>query len=723
MAKALSVPPPSSFTIAGESVSALSQKWTTWLSRFNIYAAAAGISDDSQKRSLLLHIAGPEVQEVFDTLTDTGTRFDEAVNKLNTHFKPCTNITFQRHVFRKEEQKDSESITQYVVRLKKLADTCNFGDEKDNCIRDQVVDKCKSQSLRKKLLAEKDLTLQKTLEIAQAKEASELQAAQIAEDDKAFAIKSNQTYSHHRKVMTPNNNRLGSTPHSAKSRSTPHNGPPRPPQTLNRQRQGSDITCSRCGLKGHAGHQCRCTQNKTCYSCGKVGHFASMCRSLPPNTTNCLADHMADLELKSEADDCDFIQCSCPDCVYVLGVDRHNTTLFKVGSADISLLIDSGASCNILNGSDSTILKDHGVKFLSCNRTLKPYMSPAIKVTQKLITTIKHENQEIEAEFLVTNGNQPSLLGKSTALKLGVLHVVDQVIEKGLSSPLDLFPGITKGVGKLKNHTVTIDIDPSVPGVARKHSRVPFHIRDKVDAELDRLMKEDIIEKVNSPTKWVSRIVTPPKPKKPDQIRMCVDMREANQCVLRTRHVTPTIDELIADLNGATVMSKIDLRSGYHQLELDPKSRDITTFSTHSGLFRYKRLIFGLNSAAEIFQHTIQELISDIQGAKNVSDDIIVFGVDRESHDKALHATLGRLHESGLTVNEEKCEFYKSEIEFFGFIFSADGLKPDPNKVKALKLAQKPQNLSELRSFLGMVQYSSRFIADFATIVEPLRKS
>ena len=82
MAKALSVPPPSSFTIAGESVSALSQKWTTWLSRFNIYAAAAGISDDSQKRSLLLHIAGPEVQKVFDTLTDTGTRFDEALNKL-----------------------------------------------------------------------------------------------------------------------------------------------------------------------------------------------------------------------------------------------------------------------------------------------------------------------------------------------------------------------------------------------------------------------------------------------------------------------------------------------------------------------------------------------------------------------------------------------------------------------------------------------------------------
>ena len=137
--------------------------------------------------------------------------------------------------------------------------------------------------------------------------------------------------------------------------------------------------------------------------------------------------------------------------------------------------------------------------------------------------------------------------------------------------------------------------------VARKHSRVPFHLRDKVAAEIDKLIRADIIEKVTGPTEWVLRIVTPPKPKKPEEIRLCVDMRKANKAILRTHHVTPTIDELVSGLRGATFFSKIDLRSGYHQLVLSPECRYITTFSIHVGLYRYKRLSFGVNSAAEVF--------------------------------------------------------------------------------------------------------------------------
>jgi hypothetical protein len=330
-------------------------------------------------------------------------------------------------------------------------------------------------------------------------------------------------------------------------------------------------------------------------------------------------------------------------------------------------------------------------------------MSTPLKVKKCITASIYHPaspSVKAEAEFLDVEGNQPSLLGKVTAVQLGVLNMVNNVVDDSVpdSSPIRQYPGLGVGVGKLKNHLVKIHVDKSVPPVARKHSRVPFHLRRQVDEELQRLEKEDIIEKVTGPTEWVSRIVTPPKPKKPSEIRICVDMREANKAVIRTRHVTPTIDELVADLHGATVFSKIDLRSGYHQLELDPGSRDITTFSTHSGLYRYKRLIFGLSSAAEIFQHTIQELIADIPGSKNVSDDIICFGKDQAEHDRALHATLSRLHTSGLTVNAEKCEFNASSIEFYGYIFSAQGLSPDPKKVQALRDAARPQNASEVRS-------------------------
>jgi hypothetical protein len=119
-------------------------------------------------------------------------------------------------------------------------------------------------------------------------------------------------------------------------------------------------------------------------------------------------------------------------------------------------------------------------------------------------------------------------------------------------------------------------------------------------------------------------------------------MRQPNRAILRERHITPTIDNLILDLNGATVFSKIDLNPGYHQLELAPESRYITTFSTHRGLRRYTRLNFGTSSAAEVFQDAIQEVLSGIDGASNVSDDIIIFGTDQAAHDKARHAVFER---------------------------------------------------------------------------------
>lgn len=107
----------------------------------------------------------------------------------------------------------------------------------------------------------------------------------------------------------------------------------------------------------------------------------------------------------------------------------------------------------------------------------------------------------------------------------------------------------------------------------------------------------DIIEAVYRPTPWISPIVPVAKPEQPDKIRICVDGPEANRAIQRERHITPTVDEVTYDLNGSKVFSKLDLVAGYHQVELHPDSRYITTFSTHIGLFRYKRLNFGINSA------------------------------------------------------------------------------------------------------------------------------
>ena len=172
----------------------------------------------------------------------------------------------------------------------------------------------------------------------------------------------------------------------------------------------------------------------------------------------------------------------------------------------------------------------------------------------------------------------------------------------------------------------------------------------------------------------------------------------------------PTLDDLITDLNGATTFSTLDLRNGYHQLELHPSSRYITTFSTHVALYRYKRLMFGINSASEIFQNTVAELLRDLPGCRNISDDIIVYGKTVAEHNTKLTAVLDRLRTNNVRLNREKCKISRKTVTFYGHVFGAHGLRADPAKISSITEAARPVNASDVRSLLGMAQYVARFI-------------
>ncbi|KAM7281182.1 uncharacterized protein ISCGN_005682 [Ixodes scapularis] len=239
--------------------------------------------------------------------------------------------------------------------------------------------------------------------------------------------------------------------------------------------------------------------------------------------------------------------------------------------------------------------------------------------------------------------------------------------------------------GKLKNVQVHLHIDKAIAPAAQPHRRNPFAVRSKVEEKISQLLTLDIIEEATGPTPWLSPVVIVPKPHSPEDIRLCIDMKCANRAILRERHVCPTIDDVITALNGSTLFTKLDLKDGYHQLELDNESRTITTFATHNKLYRYKRLMFGINAAAEVFQETIRQVLNGIPHVLNISDDILVFGKTKDEHDQALQATLERLTENGLTVNPRKCLFAQKELCFFGHIFSDSGIRTDPQKIAALK--------------------------------------
>ena len=240
--------------------------------------------------------------------------------------------------------------------------------------------------------------------------------------------------------------------------------------------------------------------------------------------------------------------------------------------------------------------------------------------------------------------------------ELGLLRVapelpitINQIAVGSTQGIVDKHDAVFRGIGKLKDYQLKIHVDPEITLVAQPQRRVPFHVRKDVDKKLKELQDLDIIEDVEGPTPWVAPLVAVPKSN--GGVRVCVDTRRANKAVIRERHPIPTLEEMLAALNGAAVFSKLDLRWGYHQVELHPESRVLTTFSMHNGLKCYKRLIFGLSSAPETYQYVIQQTLQRIPGARNISDDIIMFGTDQRSHDKNLELTLLRLESKGLTLN------------------------------------------------------------------------
>ena len=169
-------------------------------------------------------------------------------------------------------------------------------------------------------------------------------------------------------------------------------------------------------------------------------------------------------------------------------------------------------------------------------------------------------------------------------------------------------PELFNGVGKLNDYELTIHIDKTVKPIAQPIRRLPFKVREKVDKKLEELEAKGIIESVSGPTPWVSSLVAVHKPN--GDVRVCVDMRRANEAIQRERHPIPTVNEILHDLNEATIFSKLDLREGYHQIMLkDDGPRDITTFVTNKGLYRYNRLNFGISSASEMYQHVIEQVL------------------------------------------------------------------------------------------------------------------
>ena len=160
---------------------------------------------------------------------------------------------------------------------------------------------------------------------------------------------------------------------------------------------------------------------------------------------------------------------------------------------------------------------------------------------------------------------------------------------------------------------------------------------------------------------------------------MCLDPRNLNKAIRREHFKLPTREEVMAQLAGAKVLSKLDAKSGFWQLKLTPSSSQLCTFATPFGRYRFKRLTFGITSAPEVYHRTIHGIFEDLPGVDTSMDDIIIWGESTKVHDHRLRAVLQRCREVNLKLNPAKCEIGVLELTFLGNVVSVEGLKADPS--------------------------------------------
>ena len=385
----------------------------------------------------------------------------------------------------------------------------------------------------------------------------------------------------------------------------------------------------------------------------------------------------------------------------------------------MQLGVNGQNTCIKLETGHTTWLKDQ--KLVKPKQTLRGPGNIQIPVIGMFQANLSYCRRKVTEPVCVVPDQTCPLLSRNACVALGLISCTDEGIGDVTTQHADFkteFPSLFIGLGKVKTE-VHITLQPDTkPFCIYTPRKIPHPLLPKVKQELDSMLERGVISPVTAPTAWCSALVPVPKPS--GDVRLCVDLTQLNRAVQREIHPMPSVDESLAKLGKSRYFTKLDANSRFWQLPLDEKSKLLTTFVTPFGRYRFNCLPFGISSAPEIFQRTMSEILNGLEGVICQMDDVLVHGANQEEHDRRVRATLHRLQEAGITLNIEKCQFYKTSVKFLGSIIDEQGIHADPTKTKAISEFPPPQNAKDLQRFMGMVNHLGKFVPQLAEKSEPL---
>ena len=313
------------------------------------------------------------------------------------------------------------------------------------------------------------------------------------------------------------------------------------------------------------------------------------------------------------------------------------------------------------------------------------------------------------------------ILGIPGIEELGLLkRVYSMECGDPLQKILDEYEDVFKGLGKIKNVHHTIQLKDDARPIIHAPRRIPVSLRQPLKEELDRMVKSDVIIKIDKPTDWVNSMVIVKK--KNNKLRICLDPSSLNKAIRREHFPLQTIEEVASRMPAAKYFTVLDANHGYWQVCLSEESIELCTFNTPYGRYAFKRLPFGICSAGEVFQKLMVQIFGGTEGVEVIVDDLLVWGTTRSEHDQRLREVLQRAREHNIRLNPDKSQICKTSVTYVGHTLSGEGLTPDKRKIEAIEKMNYSTSKEELQRYLGIITYLSKFIPNMSKLSSPLRE-
>ncbi|UYV64475.1 K02A2.6-like [Cordylochernes scorpioides] len=645
---------------------------------------------DEKKKAYLLTLMGSKTYGVLKNLCSPilpkDKTFDNLIDILKRHFSPKRSIVVERFIFFKRMQLKEESISDYLVEIKRLASSCNFGNFLEDSLRDKMVCGLYNAKIQNRILSEGDISLAKVIEIALSMEAAE-------KNTKLFHLEQGEDCVDKLRM-------------ERKVESNFQNG-----------------KCKHCG-KQHK-ELCR-FKEAICFKCNKKGHIASICWSSRRNLRQHQNQPGNIHQIGDQEEEDEYVQkiisVTIPEYkINFASSDPPYLMELKVEGNFIKFEMDTGSGLTLISEKDFKNSLQH-LKLEKASIIVRTYDGTVVPILGKINVKVECQDITYKLRALVVKGEKRALMGREwiNRLKLGCFAVkhmpVEITIEEILKENQALFVETTEPIKGFTFSVNMCDVNP----IFHKARPVPFAIRPAVTEALDKMVAKGYLCEVAS-SKWATPVVVVPKKNK--EIRICCDFKVTlNKYLDTAAYPLPTQQDLFSTLAKGKYFSKLDLRNAYLQLEVDPGTRPLLTINTHKGLFRFKRMPFGLANAPSYFQSVMDRVLSGIGGVICYIDDVLIATASIEEHLALLKTIFARLAKYNIKLKKEKCLFLQKEIEYLGHLVTGEGIRPLDHKVQAIQKAKTPTNISELRSFLGLVNFYGKFIPNLPELLKPLHE-